>query len=121
MLSLEHHWGKAPFLTALPSILLACLAYSCWTNRSSGIDKIQRSQQNSDDLIGGVTIGAVIRALGQVAVNGVAIVPRSHANASGRKGLALYPVVSMMNHTCVPATQLDWQVIHLVHCLDFMT
>jgi len=76
------------------------------------------SLQNSDDLSGGVTIGAVIRALGQVAVNGVAIVPRSHANATGRKGLALYPVMSMMNHACVPATQLDWQVLKLLNCLD---
>ena len=57
-----------------------------------------------------VTAGRVLRALCQVHVNGLAIVPAQYSAAEDRIGVAIYAVASMMNHACKPNLTIRFEV-----------
>jgi hypothetical protein len=59
---------------------------------------------------------AVLRALAQVRVNGVAVVPPECGGAEDRVALAVYPITSMMNHSCAASVALRFSGAELVAC-----
>jgi len=54
------------------------------------------------------TAGNILTALLQIHINGLAVVPQQHTDASDRIALALYPVASLMNHSCQPNIALSF-------------
>jgi hypothetical protein len=57
---------------------------------------------------------AVLRALAQVRVNGVAVVPPECGGAEDRVALAIYPITATMNHSCRPTIALRFDGAELV-------
>lgn len=57
-----------------------------------------------------ITAGDVLRALCMVQVNGLAIVPRAFGGAREDSiGVAVYPVASLMTHSCLPNVALRFE------------
>lgn len=52
---------------------------------------------------------ATLKALLQIRINGIAVVPPLHASSRDRLGLALYPHASMLSHACVPNVDLRFE------------
>ena len=61
-----------------------------------------------------LSAGAVLQALLQIRVNGIAVVPSQYASAKDRIALAIYTHASMLNHACLPNTALSFTGRQLV-------
>ena len=67
--------------------LLATLAAICYRHQGTGPHP---------------SAGSILTALLQIHINGLAVVPQQHTDATGRIALAVYPTASLMNHSCQP-------------------
>ncbi|DBA96455.1 TPA: hypothetical protein ACH3X1_015345 [Trebouxia sp. C0004] len=74
-----------PVLTELS--LLATLAAICCRRQGRGTHP---------------SAGSILKALLQIYINGLAVVPQQHTDATDRIALAVYPTASLMNHSCQP-------------------
>lgn len=94
--SLEAHCKQLPFQAVAASLVLSCLLADCLAicARHQGL------QDATPDA------AALLKAMQQVAVNGIAVVPSARRSEQDRLGLAVYPVASLLNHSCVPNTSL---------------
>ena len=72
---------------------------------------LQGIRQESQQLL---SAGAVLQALLQIRVNGIAVVPPQHASPKDRIALAVYTQASMLNHACLPNTALSFNGRQLV-------
>ena len=72
---------------------------------------LQGTGQGDQQLL---SAGAVLQALLQIRVNGIAVVPAQHASAKDRVALAIYTQASMLNHSCLPNTALSFNGRQLV-------
>jgi len=67
--------------------LLATLAAICCRHQGTGLHP---------------SAGSILTALLQIHINGLAVVPQQHTDATDRIALAVYPTASLMNHSCQP-------------------
>ena len=51
---------------------------------------------------------SILKALLQIHINGLAVVPAQHAGAKDRIALAVYPTASLVNHSCQPNVALQF-------------
>lgn len=98
MALLQSHWQRLPLQQLLPLAATALLTAAC--------------QRSSVDLGGGLAAdgAAVAVAMCQAAVNGVAVVPPRVSSAADRRGQALYPLLSLLNHSCRPNVSVTFEV-----------
>lgn len=89
--SLQTHLKQTSLATLTELVLLATLAAVCCSQQSSSSS---------------LSPGSILTALLQVHINGVAIVPQEHTDARDRIALAVYPIASLMNHSCQPNVAL---------------
>ncbi|GAB4822648.1 hypothetical protein N2152v2_009694 [Parachlorella kessleri] len=93
---------------------LALAGDDSWKSCSSAAGEAEaRSAQQTPEASGraarGVSTEDVLRALCQVRVNGIAVVPPARAGAGDRLGVGIYPTASMMNHSCRPNVSLRFE------------
>lgn len=91
---------------------LAAVAHATWQQaaRAQAADSAgagHTAQQPPDD---DVSAGDVLAALLRLQINGLAVVPPERRGAADRRGLALYPVGSLMNHACQPNLAVRFEV-----------
>lgn len=98
MASLQSHWQRLPLQQLLPLTATALLTAAC--------------QRSSADMGSGLAAygAAVAVAMCQTAVNGVAVVPPRVSSAANRRGQALYPLLSLLNHSCRPNVSVTFEV-----------
>ena len=98
MASLQSHWQRLPLQQLLPLAAAALLTAAC--------------QRSSADLGSGLAAdgAAVAVAMCQMAVNGVAVVPPRVSSPADRRGQALYPLLSLLNHSCRPNVSVTFEV-----------
>lgn len=101
--SLETHFEALAPAEATRLAALALVAHATW----QGAEQQQQQQPGGH---GQLAAADVLRALCQIRANAVALVPPVRAGEADRLGLAVYPVVSMMNHACRPNVSLIFEV-----------
>lgn len=104
MASLERHLEAVPFEQRMELAVVAILAAACAAACSQ--------QKVADGPPPRIVeeAAAVLTALCQVAVNGVAVVPPIVCSHADRLGVALYPLASLLNHSCSPNVSMTFEV-----------
>lgn len=103
--SLEGHWRAQPAGQLAELAVVAVLAAAC---SRRGTDALRH-----DDVATPAT--AILLALCQIAVNGIAVVPPLVRSPEDRCAAALYLTTAMLNHCCAPNASMTFEV----SCLCF--
>ena len=103
--SLEMHFGKQSFEELLLQLLHACLAAACTAraSRRANRERLERTHTAPP-------ASAILRALLTIVVNGIAIRAGARAATTERAALAIYPIASLLNHSCAPNISLYHEV-----------
>ncbi|KAG7672585.1 hypothetical protein Ndes2526B_g08893 [Nannochloris sp. 'desiccata'] len=101
--SLETCFSKMDTEEAIWRATTACAAHAAYTIA------YQRSNCFADSTIIPITIAEVLRALGIVHLNGIAIVPPAFGSEADSIGIGVYPVASFLSHSCIPNVSVRFQ------------
>ena len=106
--SLQAHLEQTSSSVLTELILLASLAALCCRHHT--IHAPSADGSNSAPMPSSITeapsAGAILTALLQIHINGLAVVPQRHSHAKDRIALAVYPTASLINHSCQPNVAL---------------
>ncbi|KAL4856762.1 SET and MYND domain-containing protein 4 [Chlorella vulgaris] len=74
----------------------------------------EAGEEAEEALLSCVTVEAVLSALCRFQINGLAVVPSQRRGSEDRLALALYPVASLMNHSCLPNVAVRFEGSKLI-------
>ncbi|KAI3429305.1 hypothetical protein D9Q98_005400 [Chlorella vulgaris] len=74
----------------------------------------EAGEEAEEALLSCVTVEAVLSALCRFQINGLAVVPSERRGTEDRLALALYPVASLMNHSCLPNVAVRFEGSKLI-------
>lgn len=102
--SLESHLQAVPFEQRLQLTVVAILAAACSQHGAAGSPQPALVQHAA----------ATLTALCQVAVNGIAVVPPVVRSPADRRAVALYPLASLLNHSCMGNVSMSFEASRLM-------
>ena len=101
--SLETHFSKMAAEDIVHDATVACTAHAAYTL------SLSHSQSTHNTTTTTISVGDVLRALCIVRINGIAIIPRAFGSQEDSIGLAVYPLVSMLTHACIPNVSVRFE------------
>jgi SET domain/Tetratricopeptide repeat len=102
--SLQTCFSKLDTEEAIWRATTACAAHAAWTLA------YQRSITKYTAIAPSpISIADVLRALGIVKLNGLAMVPPAFGSEEDSIGLAIYPVASFLSHSCIPNVSVRFE------------
>lgn len=99
--ALGTHFADLPTGELAQLAALAAVAHATWQAAAAGAEPATPAAA--------VSAGDVLGALCRLQVNGLAVVPPQRRGSEDRRGLALYPVGALMNHSCRPNVSVRFQ------------